>query len=183
MPIYIKSQRHKIDIRLPGAAEEVTTQFFIDFCKVSREGELSLLSHYSGMTEQELLRLDYTQLDDEVFGALAFMGDLQNSLPLMDIPAYVYLFENGEGLKVPKNLEFINLGQKLRLKKLIQDFQNEDGTIDEDLYLDSIVKAFVIYFQPLTDLSEEQLETIVRDMRIIDVYPVISFFLFKLSRL
>ena len=182
MPIKIRSKKHKFDFELPSCKEEVTTKFFIDFCKISQHGEIAILSHYTGLSEQELLVLDHTSLDDEVFGALSFMHDLITTLPMLDVPYEIKIYESEPPIKVPRDLNLQTLGQKLRIKQLINSFNTEEG-VDNDMFLDCIIPCFVTYFAPLIKENEEKLEWITENLSILDVYPVVNFFLFKLSRL
>lgn len=160
------------EVILPTCWEEVNTEFFTEFNRVSLLNDaMALLEVSTKLSKEALLQCEDINLDDLVYETLSFWGEYA---PLLAYSLPPHIIINDKKIKVPTDLEAHTLGQKLELKSLVNQ---------ENAFLNNFIEIFCVYFTPLVGVSREEMREITKTLRIIDVYPIVGFFLRKYNAL
>lgn len=160
------NKEHQIE--LPQHEGEMTLQFYLDFLKLDTGDELSFLSGITGISKEELQKTNNTKLDDLVYSALSFLNqDFANHIDSLAVPHYLRIGERK--YRIPKDLEFETLGQKIEAKKLIQEAENVN---------DVIAELITIYLQSVSS-DREVLKRKIFGCLAVDILPIARFFFLK----
>lgn len=175
----INIKNYNKSFQLPTCLEECTTEFFIKYAKLSiKEGikEIDIISELSGLSVDTLNSLSHINLDDEIIDTLSWWGEGTKELLKLKVPKTIRI--EGKVVQVPSDLSERSLGQKLAIKQVMID------SVDSpEKFFDSIPKAFAIYFAPMFQYSTGGMSKTAMHQKIIDIYPIVNFFLNKYRRL
>ena len=154
---------------IPQEEGELSLRFYLRFVyahKKSEGNESKLLSYLLDIPLEGILLCKDVNLDSKVFSAIMFLDDsLAKKLETIDIPKEIKVGE--KVYKIPNNLEFESLGQKLEAKELLNKSDDLQETIPE-------ITAIYLDFENKDTLKEDLL-----DQRALKILPIAQFFFRK----
>lgn len=164
----------KKTIKVPNHWDEVTVEHFINPFFLSGNS-LSLLSVLSGIEKGALINST-----EDITPHLYKMVNFVNEEPQGYKKALPEEFElRGQKLTIPKDIEVERVGQKIML---------QDAVFKYEYVYQAIPEAIAIYMAPqlndgvFDDAMIEPLAEEVKQLRIVDVYPIADFFLSSSKR-
>jgi len=168
----IRTKNPVREITLPTTLEECSVSFFVKFAGLSHKSELERLAGLLDMDVETLMGMDASDVDTEIYSGLMWWIDAAEQLNSYPVPKTIRI--DGQVVAVPKDLKEKTFGQYIELKNLIKAIDN-----NPENYFSNIVAAFSIYMAPVLGQSRERVEQLAQGLKIVDVYPIVSFFLRK----
>lgn len=163
-------------VRVAESWFELDTQTWVRLMKLTDESsEVDLIAAFTGISVADLSKAKDTNIDLKVF---ALTGWYSKPINFSDLRCGKTITVDGKTVKVPKDLGFKSLGQKIILQ---QKIKKTEGSLSE-----LIPYAFAVYIAPEVYGEEYDLEELdafvdkfVGELPIVEVFPIASFFLKK----
>lgn len=176
MPALFKLGKEKFSI--PSSWDEVSTELFFKLAKSDKKDYIAMLSILSGVEYKKIAQARELNLDEVLAPHLAWTND---KIDWENMPIPTEINVRLKTLKVPTNLELESFGQKIVLEdKLRECMTGSKG----DVNLPELIPyAFSVYFcgkyyeKDFSKVLLNQFLHLVKDMPIMTVYPIGSFFL------
>ena len=163
-------------VSIPESWIELSTGMWVQLMNIA-DGttELALISAFTGLSEEVLSKSKDINIDRKVFG---IVGWYSVPIDFKALKRKTKVTVAGKEVKIPKDLGFKTLGQKILLQQRMKTTKGSLSSL--------IPYAFAVYTAPEVlgdeyDLSnvDEFVESEINKIPIIDVFPIASFFLRK----
>ncbi len=167
-----KHEGKSLHVDAPDRWSEVTVAHFINPHFLSGDS-ISLLSALSGIERNTLLN-SKEDIAGQLMRMVGFLSIDAEGFNIKGLPKTFRL--RGVECLVPKDIELERVGQKIML---------QDAMVKHKFIYSAIPEAIAIYLQPSLNegvFDDAQLEDLIEEvklLKIVDVYPIASFFLSK----
>ncbi len=166
---------------LPTKWEEVTLDQYLKFIKQYIDTNyFNLISIFSGIPQKTLQKLD-PDAEPMINQALSFLNEGGLDIESLPVPDTLIFRENE--IKIPKDLAFKCLGQKLSCDNHIIGLMTDTSSIEKPDLVTAFPFITAIYLHPLIsdeDYDEEKAEELIPEilnLPVESIYPIASFFL------